>query len=201
MENKIIKNILSEEQIKKVYEVVDSTPDDRTRLQTRLGHKAYLVGLGDDIKKRLESVVQEHYGKDWVLNDYQFARYSKKYGYEPKLYAHFDDAFQTHRLTLDVQVHSTVSWPIVVEGKEFLLNDNEGVVFSGTDQIHWRTNLELSDDDVVDMIFCHCENINDPRNPITKEHLDEMHKREKIWADKVNITREEILVDREGNGE
>jgi hypothetical protein len=201
MENKVIKNILSEEQIKTVYKIIDSTPEEQTLVVTRLGHKAYMVGLGDEIKNKLQSIVQEHYGKDWVLNDYQFARYSKKYGYAPKLYPHFDQAFKTHRLTLDVQLHSTVSWPIVVEGQEFLLNDNEGIVFSGTDQIHWRSDIELSNDDVVDMIFCHCENINDPRNPITEEHIDKMLQLEKIWSDKINITREEVLVDGENNGE
>lgn len=200
MENKIIKNVLSKEQIESVYKIIDTTPEEQTRLQTRFGHKAYMVSLGDDIRKRLESVIQEHYGKDWVLNDYQFARYSKKYGYEPKLYPHFDDVFKNHRLTLDVQVNSTIAWPIVVEGKEFVLNNNEGVVFSGTDQIHWRSNLELSDTDIVDMIFCHCENINDPRNPITDEHLDKMNNLEKIWSEKVNITRDEIIIDKVNNG-
>ena len=200
MENKIIKNILSEEQIKNIYDIVDSTPETHTILQKRLGHKAYLVGLGDDIKNKLQSIVQEHYGKDWVLNDYQFARYSKKYGYEPKLYPHFDGAFENHRLTLDVQVNSTISWPIVVEGKEFILNNNEGLVFSGTDQIHWRSHLELSDDDIVDMIFCHCEKINDLKEPITEEHLDKMKKLQDEWQDKINITTAEILLDKENNG-
>jgi hypothetical protein len=201
MENKIIKNILSKEQIKNVYQIIDSTPDELTRIQNRLGHKAYMVGLGDDVKNTLQSVVQQHYGKDWTVRDYQFARYSKKYGYETKLYPHFDDAFETHRLTLDVQVHSTVSWPIVVEGKEFLLNDNEGVVFFGTDQVHWRTNMQLSDDDIVDMIFCHCENLSDPRNPVTKEHRDNMRKIEEVWLNKVNVKTEPILVDRKDSGE
>lgn len=200
MENKIIKNILSKEQIEAVYKVIDSTPETKTQLQTRIGHRAYLVSLGDDITNTLESIVQEHYGKDWILKDCQFARYSKKYGYEPKLYPHFDDAFKDHRLTLDVQVHSTVAWPIVVEGQEFLLKNNEGVVFSGTDQIHWRTNVELSEDDVVDMIFCHCEKVDDLKDFVTEEHLNKMRNLEKIWSEKVNIIRDEVIIDKVNNG-
>ena len=194
MKNIIIKDILSEDQIKHIYEIIDATPEEKTQTQTRLGHRAYLVGLGEDLRSHLEKIVQEHYGSEWFLNDYQFARYSTKFGYKPKLYPHFDEAFSAHKLTLDVQVHSTVKWPIVVEGEEFLLNDNEGVVFFGTDQIHWRTPVDLSEDDVVDMIFCHCEMVNDPRGPITEEDRQKMFAREKEWAEKVTISRDEVIV-------
>jgi hypothetical protein len=197
MKNMIIKNVLSEEQIREIYKIINGVPEEDTHTQERLGHKAYLVSLGEDIRAQLEKVVQENYGPEWFLNDYQFARYSKKFGYKPKLYPHFDDAFSVHKLTLDVQVYSTVSWPLVVEGEEFVLNNNEALTFSGTDQIHWRTPMDLSDDDVVDMLFAHCEMRNDPRGPITKEHKDEMNRREAEWAQKVTISREIEEVDGE----
>lgn len=194
MRNIIIKDVLSEDQIADVYNRINQAPEENSKIQARLGHKAFLIDLGEDLRKHLESIVQKEFGSEWTLNAIQFARYSKKYGYEPKLYPHFDDAFSTHKLTLDVQVKSTIEWPIVVEGKEFLLHDNEAVVFYGTDQIHWRTPVELSEDDVVDMIFCHCDMINDPRGPITPEHTQAMLKREKEWGDKINISREELTV-------
>ena len=197
MENKIIKEIFNADQIRQIYEVINSTSEDKIVLQKRLGHKAYLVGLGDDIRLHLQSIVQEHYGEDWILNDYQFARYSKKFGYEPKLYPHYDDAFDRHKLTLDVQLYSTVSWPIVVEGDEFILNNNDGVVFSGTDQIHWRSPLELSDDDIVDMVFCHCEKKPEFNDIVTIEHRANMKEKEMGWSKKINVSREEVVV----NGE
>ena len=197
MKNMIIKNILSEEQIRNIYAIINEVPEEKTQTQTRLGHKAYLVSLGDDLRAHLEKIVQDNYGPEWFLNDYQFARYSTKFGYKPKLYPHFDDAFSAHKLTLDVQVYSTVSWPIVVEGEEFVLNNNDGVTFSGTDQIHWRTPMDLSDDDVVDMIFAHCEMRNDPRGPVTQEHKDAMKVREAEWAAKIDISREAETVDGE----
>lgn len=197
MENKIIKEIFNEDQIRHIYEVVNSTSDEMTILQKRLGHKAYLVGLGEDIRLHLESIVQKYYGEDWILNDYQFARYSKKFGYEPKLYPHYDDAFDHHKLTLDIQLYSTVSWPIVVEGDEFVLNNNDGVVFSGTDQIHWRSPLELSEDDIVDMVFCHCEKKPEFNDIITMEHKADMKEKEMNWSKKINVSREVVVA----NGE
>jgi hypothetical protein len=74
MENMIIKNILTQEQIDHIYSVIDSTPEENTRVQTRLGHRAYLVGLGEDLRKHFEEIVQKYYGDEWVLTDYQFAR-------------------------------------------------------------------------------------------------------------------------------
>jgi hypothetical protein len=194
MKNLIIKDIFTEDQIRHIYKVINETPDEKTQVQTRLGHKAYLVGLGEDVRAHIEKIVQEHYGDEWILNDYQFARYSKKFGYEPKLYPHYDDAFDKHKLTLDVQLYSTVSWPIVVEGDEFLLNNNEGVVFSGTDQIHWRSPLELSEDDVVDMVFCHCEKKPEFNDLITVEHRASMKEREMDWSKKIDVSREEVVI-------
>jgi hypothetical protein len=56
---------------------------------------------------------------------------------------------------LDVQLKSNINWPIVVEGKEIQLGDNDAVTFSGTHQIHWRAPLEFKDGDFIDMLFCH----------------------------------------------
>lgn len=190
MENIIIKNILNKDQIDHIYSVVNSAPKEQTKTQQRLGHKAYFVSLGEEIRKHFEEVVQKYYGDEWILTDYQFARYSTKFGYKPKLYPHFDAVFDVHKLTLDVQISSTVDWPIVVEGKEFLLKDNEGLIFSGTDQIHWRSDLDLSENDVVDLVFCHCERKDGPNRTISKEHKKNMEVREKQWQDKVLISKE-----------
>jgi hypothetical protein len=190
MENIIIKNILNKDQIDHIYSVVNSTSEKNTKIQQRLGHKAYLVSLGEEIRKHFEEVVQKYYGDEWILTNYQFARYSTKFGYKPKLYPHFDTAFDVHKLTLDVQISSTVDWPLVVEGKEFLLKDNEGLIFSGTDQIHWRSDLDLSENDVVDLVFCHCERKDGPNRTISKEHKKNMEVREKQWQDKVLISKE-----------
>jgi hypothetical protein len=191
MENIIVKNILTQEQIDHIYSQVDSAPKEKTTIQTRLGHQAYFVGFDESLRVHFEKIIQKHYGEEWILTDFQFARYSTKFGYKPKLYPHFDDAFEVHKLTLDVQINSTLDWPIVVEGKEFLLKNNEGVVFSGTDQIHWRAPADLSDTDVVDMMFCHAERKDGPNKFVTKEHQEKMFILQEEWAKKIDINRGE----------
>jgi hypothetical protein len=191
-DNHIIKDILTEEDYVNIYSVVDSTPEDKTFVVERMGQRAYFTSLGEEIHKKLEKTVQSIYGDDWILNQYQFARYSKDSGFQAKLYPHVDDAFPDHKITFDVQLKSTVKWPIVVEGKEFILKDNEGLFFSGTDQVHWRHPIELSDTDTVDMIFCHFSNPSHPESEITQEWKDVRGEREKYWDEKIQISREPI---------
>lgn len=190
MENIIIKNILTKDQIDQIYKIIDNVPEKNTTIQKRLGQKAYQVSLGEELRKHLESIVQNRYGNDWILISYQFARYSTKFGYRPKLFPHFDQTFDSHRLTLDVQVKSTIEWPIIVEGKEFILQDSDGLIFSGTDQIHWRSEIDLSETDVVDLIFCHCERKDGPNKKISKDHKEMMIIRQNEWQNKVSISNE-----------
>jgi hypothetical protein len=84
-----------------------------------------------------------------------FARYSIEYGERPNLTPHYDNNFIEQRLTLDIQLKSNIRWPIVVEGSRFILNNNEGLTFSGTHQIHWREYVEFEKQDFVEMLFCH----------------------------------------------
>lgn len=190
IENIIIDNIFSQEQIDYIYDVIKNTPEDRGVVQTRLGHRAWLATFNEDLRLHLEKIVQDRFGSDWYLNEFQFARYSNEYGYLPKLYPHFDDMFASHKLTLDVQIKANTEWPLVVEGKSFTLNDNQGLIFSGTDQIHWREEKTLKDGEYLDMFFCHLQK----DEPISQEWKDMMQAREKEWLDKIGISRDEIKI-------
>ena len=197
VENIMIDNIFSQEQIDYIYSVVNATPDENTHVQTRLGHKAWFAQFDDSLRRHLEKIVQDRFGEEWYLNDFQFARYSNSYGYLPKLHPHFDDAFNYRKLTLDVQIKATTEWPIIVEGNEFVLKDNQGLIFSGTHQIHWRPEKVLSDSDQIDMFFCHLQIKDDA--PIPQEWKDYMQKREDEWIEKTGITNQEIKINTDGN--
>ena len=77
----------------------------------------------------------------------------------PFLSPHYDETFKEPRFTFDYQMRSNTSWPLVVEEKQFALEDNQALTFSGTHQIHWRTKKEFSSEDFVDMIFFHLKKI------------------------------------------
>lgn len=189
-ENIIIDNIFSQEQIDYIYDVINNTPEDKGVVQTRLGHRAWFADFNEDLRLHLEKIVQDRFGSEWHLNEFQFARYSNDYGYLPKLYPHFDDAFSHHKLTLDVQIRANTEWPIVIEGVPFTLKDNQGLIFSGTDQIHWREDKTLADGEFLDMFFCHLQK----DIPISQEWKDMMKTRENEWLSKIGISRDEIKI-------
>ena len=150
----VYKKIITEEQKKLVYYEVEKIIDNFIT-QDFVGHRAWTFH-NEELQKYLTIWMSDVLGEQMILSELSFARYSRKYGYEPKLFPHFD----THekdgqRITLDIQLNATTPWAVVVENESFNLENNDGLVFSGTQQVHWRENKKLSDTDEVDMLFVH----------------------------------------------
>lgn len=157
----IVDDIFTEFQISKIYETVDSTPESQTRIQPWASHKVWDVSLGKEIEDRINEVVSQKIGKHLVLSgDYSFARYSPSYGYRAKLFPHYDTR-PSQRVTFDIQLRASEPWGLVVEEKDFSITNNQALVFSGTQQIHWREKKELAPDAQIDMIFCHLKYVDD----------------------------------------
>ncbi len=150
----IYKNIITEEQNKLIYNEVEKVKDNYIT-QDFVGHRAWTF-QNTELEKYLNMWMSNLLNEQMFLTELSFARYSNEYGYEPKLFPHFD----THekdgqRITLHIQLNSTTPWAVVVEGESFNLENNDGLVFAGTQQIHWRENKKLLDNDRVDMLFAH----------------------------------------------
>lgn len=196
LDNSIIKDVLTSEEIDMVYNVINSCPEENKNLHNNLGYKSYRVSLPEEVRVKIEKLVQKFYGSEWILNDLVFSRYSKTYGYVPKLHPHFDNTFSDHRLTFDLQLFGSKPWPIVVEGVNYVLSDNEALIFSGTSQVHWRENLEFDEEDRFDMVFCHFNNIKDEGSVVTKEWKDYMTKKELDWFYKMEISKDPIKIEK-----
>ena len=119
------------------------------------GHTAYYSWLPEDVVKSLTRAAQSTSDIPLVLRELSFARYDTSHGIEPSLFPHSDETFREPRITFDLQLKSNLDWPIVVEGKPYVLSDNQALTFSGTHQIHWREHIKFNDDNFMDMIFCH----------------------------------------------
>lgn len=166
-QNLIINNVLTPEEIEEVYWLI-SKNNDRNYLM-----KTFTQNISEfDIPYRIAKKIVAHaedisgiYGLE--IEEYQFARYKKTVDPEtgetlhPKLTPHCDLTFRQPRFTFDYQIKSNTSWPLVVEGKEFDLKDNQALTFSGTHQVHWRKPKVFQDHEFVDMIFFHLRKRND----------------------------------------
>ena len=93
--------------------------------------------------------VHAAFGDDSILPSYSlWARYS---GLTANLHPHKDDNACTY--TIDYCVRQRDPWGLFVEGKEYLLDENESLVFMGEDQEHWRG--PFAPGNMVEMIFFH----------------------------------------------
>lgn len=190
--NFIIKDIFTEEEILQIYDLIkqNENNENASTVVGVLGQKAFFVPFPNNITNKITEIMQKHVPYKINLTEYSFARYNNTNGYKPKLFPHRDEMFQSPRITLDIQLNGNFSWPLFVEGKKFILENNQGLVFSGTNQIHWRNKQDLIDGQNLDMIFCHFSSSEYPE-VLNKEKLDE---NQVYWYNKIQITHDEIKI-------
>lgn len=127
-----------------------------------------------EISKRLQEVVSEQIKENVITTEIELCVYAPEFGYEPKLYPHYDHhVTDGQRLTMSIQIDSNIDWDIVVENKNYKCNKNEGIVFSGTQQIHWREKYNFKKLDYSASVFAHFRyEKNRELSPNQKEIMD-----------------------------
>jgi hypothetical protein len=181
VENKIVKDIFSEEEMAQIYDHIENTPEEKKNYQEAFAHTAYYSWLPETIVDKIVSVASESFGKKLVLKELSFARYENSRGMNPLLFPHYDETFKEQRITFDIQLKSSLSWSIVVEDAPYTLEDNQALFFSGTHQVHWREKVIFKDDDYMDMVFCHFSEENPEATP--EDHYIDMDKKVKLFRD------------------
>lgn len=80
-----------------------------------------------------------------------FVTYSPKYG-DPQLVPHFDKP-SSAPFILDYQIFANKIWPLVIEGEEEIMENNEAVLLNATTCVHWRKPDVFKDGEEVSMLF------------------------------------------------
>lgn len=190
--NVIIDNVLSQNEIDQIYRELGQAYD--SYIMERYGQKISNFRMPKSALDKIVAICEEVSGvSGLILEAYQFSRYEKFTRPDgvvsmPKLIPHYD-SFPEPRFTFDYQIRSNTSWPLVVEGTELVLGDNQALTFSGTHQIHWRTEKTFNEGEFIDMIFCHLSLPNDAPN--SEEHWEIMKQKEFKFTNLVN--NKEIL--------
>jgi hypothetical protein len=139
--------------------------------------------MPEKIEQKIISHIEKITGLSGFEMEYQFSRYELLNANGevamPNLTPHFD-GFEQPRITFDYQLNSNTSWPIYVEGKEFVLKNNEALTFSGTHQVHWRSPKDFSEGEFVEMIFCHLY-LKDNGAQLGADHTKLMSDRSEEW--------------------
>ncbi len=186
----VAENVLLPEHIEEIYQKVNKAPDSSTRVQPWAGHKVWDIRFSKEIEDRITKVAQDLVGNHVLLDyDYSFARYSPKFGYVCKLFPHYDNR-ESQRITFDIQLRASQPWSVVVENVAYPLQDNQALIFAGTQQIHWRENKNISNDAEIDMIFCHL--IYKEPVPLDMDQKDILNERADLLIRQTGITSEVI---------
>jgi hypothetical protein len=185
--NIIVDNVLTQEEIDQVYAELEQAYD--SYIMERYGQKISNFRMSKFALDKIVKICEEVSGvSGLVLEAYQFSRYEKFTKPDgsissPRLIPHYD-SFPEPRFTFDYQISSNTSWPLVVEGTEMILADNQALTFSGTHQIHWRPEKTFKDGEFIDMIFCHLSLPGDTAN--SAEHWEIMKQKEFKFTELVN---------------
>jgi hypothetical protein len=181
--NTVVRNVLTEEERSKILKDIENF--ENPRLNGHVGQLTFDIQLDESVISKVTDIAQEIYGGPVVLQEYNLSRYhnnkmtDREDDIIPILFPH-TDFFETGRVTLDYQFRSNTSWGIVVDNKEsvseHILNDNELLSFSGTNQVHWRNKKVFGNDEFIEMIFFHFE-------PVGAERISVNFKNDiKDWA-------------------
>lgn len=169
----VIKNILSEEDIRVVQETISNEFNNRETIKLNAplksgmsdGSVCYYSQIGridikypkipKDILNKIYNIVVEKSDKKihGIVEDFvMYSKYTKSSGGNPKLEPHFD-VVDTGTLILDYQLKSNKVWELKIESDYVVLEDNSAVLFDPFENIHSRTIRDFSDDEFVEMLF------------------------------------------------
>jgi hypothetical protein len=185
LEPVIIPNVLSQAEIKTILQQMEEHPKERIRVQEWGGQANYdTLYLEDSVIQKATWAMNRTFGEEFELYHYSVVKYSNKAGFKVKLFPHYDTR-PAEMFVFDLQLKSNEDWGIVVEGEQYNLKDNQALIFSGTQQIHWRENKQLSDSCDINMVFIWFTH----KTPKTKspEHDTLMKAREEALVIDVNI--------------
>lgn len=185
MTPQIYNNVLSDATYEKMYEVINSIfPDtlsedvpagsEYMNVQD-LGYFAIPVSeykFGPDAFKEIKDITENLLNIKVQDPQIHFARYTKKTGVDPILRPHHDKMLEYPAVTMSVQLDSTMPWAIGAYNTTELIDKNDGLLFSGSHQVHWRPKQHFGDDDYFDILVCQMTISNEK---LTEEHAQKMY--------------------------
>ena len=185
MNNVVIKNFFNYEELLEINNFIQININNIKLDDPELGRVRLNLGnnLSKNIIDKLNNYAKQH-NNNFIFSGCYYVEYNKKYG-TPTLYIHTDTT--SHTFTLDYQLDANVKWDIVVDGKNYSLQNNDALTINVVDQAHWRPKQIFKDNEYVKMIFFHFKDINNLNPHIkTKQEMDEIRiKWHNIWENNI----------------
>jgi hypothetical protein len=148
----ILQNIFDDEDINRLNILVQSRTgrrvwyDDQTK-RDLIHHD----DLEQYFSKKLEPIAKKIFNDETLKTSFTlYAKYDSESSHLPE---HVDRHACVY--TLDYCLSSTVDWPIIVDGIEYSIKENEALAFMGMDSPHSRKKIPSSDNPILEMVFFH----------------------------------------------
>ena len=181
---KLITNLFTEEEYANLYNqvAVFNKRPEYVRVIEELGYTSTSIFLNDAIKNVLWKKIGTELGIKTKEILTHYARYSLQSGHKPLLMPHYDRGLTHARFSLAIVLDSTFDWDIYVEGEKFIPRKNDGVLFSGSHQVHWRPDVEFKENDYYDIVVCQFEEKTQEDLTLSEKHIEAMNKRNGLWC-------------------
>lgn len=190
--NTIAESVLTDQEIENLYTAIENSK--QKYLMELFNQQISDFDLPQEVASKIIKLCEEISGESGLeIAEYQFSTYEKikeESGEirNPMLFPHYDSVFPEPRFTFDYQIGGNTTWPLVVEGTVFELQNNQALTFSGTHQIHWRVKKDFQDEERIDMIFFHLRKKGaDKKDASVNETMDVLQEKfRKIYDEEVN---------------
>jgi len=112
----------------------------------------------------------EHFGSESVVSYWKWCRYSPRFG-SPNIPPHID--INACNYTVDLQLMGDVEWEIYIEGKPYVMQNGDALLYRGCDQIHWRPKYPNENiHSHLEMCFMHFVDPGHWYHTIGPKHID-----------------------------
>lgn len=160
MENlnvRILKNFLSDEDVKLLKESIAKEREEndprRVRIEALQSRQVSDFEVPESVTKAFLDGAHKYGSPTLKEAHHTFFEYSGRYNGETHCAPHTDRS--ASYFSMNYQLDANVSWELYVNGKEYLLENNDLLIFSGTHQIHWRPRRDLTKDEHCGMVIFH----------------------------------------------
>ncbi len=127
------------------------TDNSNGRSRIDLNHSALNYNVvPTNILDSITNLAKREYGKDVKIHNIYSTTYSKKFGM-PKLVPHKDNAGSV--FILDYCLDGNIDWPIIIEGQEFSLKNNQALMADVYNNLHWRNPRKFADGEFLTMVY------------------------------------------------
>ena len=133
-EPQIVDKLLSETDFSILKKYLYEKEKKESDYYETFGRYTFSDKIINDYAEKLVPKAREVFGSNTLLHSYSlFSHYEGK---QASLYSHKDDNACTY--TLDLCIYQNEPWDIIVEGKPYVLQENQALAFFGNDQEHSR---------------------------------------------------------------